>query len=350
RAGGVPGRDPAQVAVHAVGSQRALLPADGHGAPGVLAHAGVSEGHRRAGRRPQPDGHRDPARTPFPRAQALDDPAALRRGRPASAPRGTHAPGARVRLVGRAQRSLRARCAGPFQRRLLPPQRRSIGRGQRARARAGERVGRRRPVAPQARRALHAAARDRQPAYGRDARAARVGTAELCRSGTLIQARRLQDPRGDTFSRGEHVMSVRKRILIAAIAAVACAAAPRPASADSTVTPFVGWNTGRSAAGDGPHGSTPTSTFEHKISLGVSVAGMANGAVGMEVDLGYSPNFFATNTNANGFRFTNDSNVLTLTGNLIVGVPIGGHGGSIRPYAVGGVGLIRSNVRDFAGV
>jgi len=145
-------------------------------------------------------------------------------------------------------------------------------------------------------------------------------------------------------------MSVRKRILTAAIAAVACAAAPRPASADWTVTPFVGWNTGGSADVNGSNGSTRTSTFEHKIDYGVSVAGMANGAVGMEVDLGYSPNFFATNTNANGFRFTNDSNVLTLTGNLIVGVPIGGHGGSIRPYAVGGVGLIRSNVRDFAGV
>ena len=33
----------------------------------------------------------------------------------------------------------------------------------------------------------------------------------------------------------------------------------------------------------------------------------------------------------------------------VVGAPIGGHGGSIRPYAVGGVGLIRTNLQDFAG-
>ena len=78
---------------------------------------------------------------------------------------------------------------------------------------------------------------------------------------------------------------------------------------------------------------------------------MGKGAIGAEFDLGYSPNFFETsNTNGDGFNFTNDSNVLTMTGNLIVCIPIGGHGGSVRPYAVGGVGLIRSNVQDVAGV
>jgi opacity protein-like surface antigen len=41
---------------------------------------------------------------------------------------------------------------------------------------------------------------------------------------------------------------------------------------------------------------------------------------------------------------------VTLTGNAIVGIPVGGHGPSIRPYVVGGVGLIRSNVQDFDNV
>ena len=52
---------------------------------------------------------------------------------------------------------------------------------------------------------------------------------------------------------------------------------------------------------------------------------------------------------ANGLQFTNDSNVTTLTGNLIIGVPVGGHGAQIRPYAVGGVGLIRTKVQDVGG-
>jgi len=146
-------------------------------------------------------------------------------------------------------------------------------------------------------------------------------------------------------------MSVSKGLLSAAVVAAACLALPGPASADWTITPFVGWNTGGSADVSGSDGTTRTSKFEHRADYGVSVTGMGKGIIGGEIDFGYSPNFFETgNTNADGFTFTNDSNVTTLTGNLIVGVPVGGHGAQIRPYAVGGVGLIRSNVQDAAGL
>jgi opacity protein-like surface antigen len=146
-------------------------------------------------------------------------------------------------------------------------------------------------------------------------------------------------------------MFVGKRILTVIVAAAALAAAPRSAAADWTITPFVGWNTGGSADVNGSDGTTRTSKFEHKIDYGVSIAGMGKGIFGAEFDLGYSPNFFETgNTNADGFNFTNDSNVLTLMGNLIVAAPVGGHGPSIRPYAVGGVGLIRSSVQTVGDV
>lgn len=144
-------------------------------------------------------------------------------------------------------------------------------------------------------------------------------------------------------------MSVRKGLLSAAVIAVACLAAPRPASADWTITPFVGWNTGGSADVNGGNGTTVSSKFEHKADYGVSVTGMGAGVIGGEIDFGYSPNFFGNTTNSDGFQFSSSSNVTTLTGNLIVGVPVGGHGAQVRPYAVGGVGLIRSNVRDAAG-
>jgi opacity protein-like surface antigen len=125
-----------------------------------------------------------------------------------------------------------------------------------------------------------------------------------------------------------------------------CVAAPKTASADWVITPFVGWNAGGSADVNGSDGITTSNKFEHKINYGVSVAGMGAGVVGFEVDFGYSPNFFETGTAADGFDFTNDSNVTTLTGNAIVGIPIGGHSASVRPYVVGGVGLIRTNVQD----
>lgn len=146
-------------------------------------------------------------------------------------------------------------------------------------------------------------------------------------------------------------MSVRKTCVTVAMCAFVLAAAPRSASADWLITPFIGWNFGGSADVQGPGGTTFDNKFEKKVDYGVSLANMGAGAVGFEVDFGYSPNFFETGTAvSDGIDFANDSNVVTLTGNVIVGAPIGGSGGSIRPYVVGGVGLIRSNVQDAAGV
>jgi opacity protein-like surface antigen len=140
---------------------------------------------------------------------------------------------------------------------------------------------------------------------------------------------------------------VRKYLVIAAIFAVASAAAPRTASADWTLTPFVGGNFGGSANVTGSGGTTFSNKFEKKLDYGASLLSMGAGPIGFELDLGYSPNFFETSTaTLDSFRFTNTSNVTTLTGNLVVG----GHAGSIRPYAVGGVGLLRTNVQDVAQV
>jgi opacity protein-like surface antigen len=140
-------------------------------------------------------------------------------------------------------------------------------------------------------------------------------------------------------------MSVSKWFVTASIAAAAVAATPRTASADWTLTPFIGGNFSGSADVTGNGGSSVPNQFEKKLDYGVSLTGMGAGALGVEFDFGYSPNFFETGTASNNsFQLTNDSNVVTLTGNAIIGVPIGGHGASVRPYVVGGVGLIRSNV------
>src|SRR4051812_29340463 len=142
-------------------------------------------------------------------------------------------------------------------------------------------------------------------------------------------------------------MSVRKWLVTAGLMAAAMVAAPSNASADWTITPFVGWNFKGAADVNGNGGASVENQFEKKIDYGVSLASMGAGAVGFEVDFGYSPNFFEGGTASNNaFQLTNNSNVVTLSGNAIVGVPIGGHGSSVRPYVVGGVGLIRSNVGD----
>jgi len=142
-------------------------------------------------------------------------------------------------------------------------------------------------------------------------------------------------------------MCVCKWIVTTGLVAVASLASPRAASADWVLTPFVGWNFNGSADVN-DSATNENFNFEKKIDYGVSLTGMGAGVVGFEVDFGYSPNFFQTNTGSNDqFDLASNSNVTTLTANAILGIPIGGqHGGSVRPYVVGGVGLIRSNVGD----
>jgi opacity protein-like surface antigen len=145
-------------------------------------------------------------------------------------------------------------------------------------------------------------------------------------------------------------MSLRKWLVTAGLVTVASVAAPSKASADWIVTPFVGWNFNGTADVNGTGGSSFGNQLEKKIDYGVSLAAMGAGVVGFEVDFGYSPNFFESSSATagnGGFDLTNDSNMTTLTANAIVGIPIGGQrGGSVRPYVVGGVGLLRSNLGD----
>ena len=143
-------------------------------------------------------------------------------------------------------------------------------------------------------------------------------------------------------------MSVRKWLITAGLVATASITAPRNASADWVFTPFVGWNFKGNADVSDVAGVNLENKLEQKLDYGFSFTGMGAGVIGFEVDFGYSPNFFENGTNEDGdFDLTGNSNMTTLTGNMILGIPIGGTtGGSVRPYVVGGVGLMRSNVGD----
>jgi opacity protein-like surface antigen len=115
-----------------------------------------------------------------------------------------------------------------------------------------------------------------------------------------------------------------KSLIIASAAAVILA--PMQARADGFVTPWVG-----SAFGSNIKNGQAT--------IGVSAGGMGAGIIGGEADFGWSPSFFGTKSDFGS------NTVLNLMGNLIIGVPIGGtHGAGVRPYVVGGVGLIRSQI------
>ena len=81
------------------------------------------------------------------------------------------------------------------------------------------------------------------------------------------------------------------------------AAAPTKASADWLFTPFVGATFGGSAD-IGGLGEDFEDEFERKLNYGASLAWMGAGAVGFEVDFGYSPNFFEVSPDDDDFDLT----------------------------------------------
>lgn len=125
---------------------------------------------------------------------------------------------------------------------------------------------------------------------------------------------------------------MRTRILAGfTLAAALVVAQPSTASADWMFTPFVGIAAGGSTADN-------TTTF------GGGLRWMGGGVFGFEADFGFTPDFFGPSGPDFG-----DNNVTSVMFNIVAGVPVGGqHGPGIRPYATGGVGIIRQRI-DNAG-
>ena len=140
-------------------------------------------------------------------------------------------------------------------------------------------------------------------------------------------------------------MSLRKVVIASALAAALVGAAPAKASADWMFTPYIGWNWGGTAGFTDIAGDFEDE-FERRANFGAALSWMGAGAVGFEVDFGFSPNFFSE-TSGDANVDWGDGNVTTLMANLKVGAPFGGQrGGGIRPYASGGIGIIKTRIDD----
>jgi hypothetical protein len=108
--------------------------------------------------------------------------------------------------------------------------------------------------------------------------------------------------------------------------------APVTASAQGYLTAFVGGNFGGDSGVSLDESVTDTSSLDFGARLG------AMGAIfGGEIDVGYTPDFYGKGT------IFDSSGVLTVMGNVVIGIPLG----PVRPYFLGGLGLVRRTV-DYA--
>ena len=94
---------------------------------------------------------------------------------------------------------------------------------------------------------------------------------------------------------------------------------PSSARAEGLFTPFLG----TSSQGD---------ASENNNTLSASLGATAGGVLGFEVDFARTSGFFGDSD------LVGDNNVTTVAANLVLGVPLG----AVRPYASGGLGLLRS--------
>ena len=133
--------------------------------------------------------------------------------------------------------------------------------------------------------------------------------------------------------RYEHLPRLCKSALVSAILILGVLAiSSAPASAQGFISPYLGFNFG----GDS---GCPTATNCEDRHNNFGVSGGKLGAIGGgEFEFGYAKNFFG---DAPGV----DTSVLTLFGNVIIGPKFG----FIRPFVLGGVGLIKSHVELTAG-
>ncbi len=117
---------------------------------------------------------------------------------------------------------------------------------------------------------------------------------------------------------------------------------PAEARADWLITPFLGYSFA---------GETTLLVFEkvtgRKLTLGASVALLGDGILGLEVDIAHKSHFFE-GSDPLGLVLT--SRVTTLSGNMIVAAPLAVTRESLRPYFVGGLGLLQARSKHAAGL
>lgn len=113
------------------------------------------------------------------------------------------------------------------------------------------------------------------------------------------------------------------------------AAAPRAATADTYLAPFVGANFGGAVG----RPLNAAAQDRGRAAVGATLGAMGGGIFGIELDVSYTKDFYPSNA-----AVASGNNLITVVPALVLGVPIGGQQGlGIRPFVLAGAGLVRRN-------
>ena len=125
---------------------------------------------------------------------------------------------------------------------------------------------------------------------------------------------------------------------IATLLLVVLCGFPSATRADSIFMPFIGCTFARETVFN--IGAEPDESSKHVI-FGGSASWLSSGILGVEGEFAYAPRFFERDNPLDDIL---DSNLITLSGNVIAAVPLSVSEYSLRPYAIGGIGLIHSGI------
>ena len=129
----------------------------------------------------------------------------------------------------------------------------------------------------------------------------------------------------------------RGRILILAVVLMCVQAAE--ARADFLITPYLG----SEFAGNTTMLDLDDAASAKHWTFGGSAAWLSDRVLGVEADFALVPSFLQTSS---GTGLVTGSRVTTVTGSVIAALPLSVTRDSLRPYAVGGLGLIHTAAED----
>jgi len=118
---------------------------------------------------------------------------------------------------------------------------------------------------------------------------------------------------------------------------------PATASADWLITPFLG----TAFSGETTLLSLDRGGGQKKLTFGISGALLSDSFLGIEGSVGHTPGFFSGSDPAGLIQ---SSRVTTVTGSVIVAAPLSVTRESLRPYLIGGLGLMQARADDKAGI